>query len=167
MKKLHLLALIALTAIGLVSNVEAKTRDKSWEFGAMVFHVDPARDPGVKNSVGEELRFGYNFSTKVEAEFQYNVTSTEHDGNDDNFVRAVAVVTGNFLTDRDTRTVPFVSAGLGVIQETRKAFTDGSGAPVFESFDSSALLTLSVGARTFFSDNWGVRYEVQIGRAHV
>ena len=161
MRKATLFATLLLTTVAFVSSIEAKTRDKSWEFGASAVHFDTAFDAGVDNSVGPELRFGYNFSSKVGTEVQLSSTSTEHDGEDDDFVRAVGVIVGNFLTDRDTKTVPFVLAGVGVIQETRKAFTDGSGVEVAESFDSSALLSIGVGARTFFTDNWGIRYEVR------
>ena len=103
------------------------------------------------------------------------------------FRRAVLAITGSFLTDRETRTIPYVTAGLGFIQETRADFpfdldyevsTDHDGDPntlrlkqtrsvsseSLESFDSSAVLTLAVGARTFFTDNWAARYEV--GYAH-
>ena len=161
MRRTHLFALMLLATIGFVSNAEAKNRDKSWEFGAMVIHFDPDHTTGVKNSIGEEIRFGYNFTQKVEGELLYSVTNTDFDGHDDDFTRILAVITGSFLTDRDTRTVPYISAGLGVIQETRKAFTDNSGTRVGESFDSSAILMLGVGARTFFNDNWGVRYEAR------
>jgi len=161
MRKVHLFALMLLTTVALVSNIEAKNRDKAWEFGAAALHIDAARETGVSNSIGPELRFGYNFTSKVGAELQYGVTSTEHDDQDDDFTRAVVVIIGNFLTDRETRFVPFVSAGLGVIQETRKAFTDSSGNRVLEAFDSSAILTLAVGSRTFFSDSFGIRYEAR------
>jgi opacity protein-like surface antigen len=161
MRKAHLCLLMLLTTVGFVSNAEAKNRDKSWEFGAMYQHIDADRGSGVKNSYGEELRFGYNFSSKVEAELLYGVTSTDHLENDDDFVRILAIITANLFTDRDTKTVPYISAGLGVIQETRSAFTDPNGMRVFESFDSSAILTLGAGARTFFNDNWGVRYEAR------
>jgi len=95
-------------------------------------------------------------------------------------LRAAFVITGNFLTDRETRTVPYLTAGLGVIQETREGysyeftvrntpdpnmplnFTDRvETARIDERFDSSAILTIGVGARTFFTDNFGVRYEVR------
>ena len=163
MRKIHLFALMLLATIGFVSNAEAKNRDKSWEFSAMVSHYDPDHNTGVKNSIGEQIRFGYNFTKKIEAEFSYSITSTEIDGHDDDFVRALGHITASFLTDRDSHTLPYISAGLGVIQETRAAFTDSTGTRVLESFDSSAILTLAVGARTFFNDNWGVRYEVQYG----
>lgn len=95
-------------------------------------------------------------------------------------LRAVAVITGNFLTDRETNTIPYITAGLGVIQETREGytyeftvrttpdpnvpttFTDSTRTDkINERFDSSAILTIGVGARTFFSDNFGVRYEIR------
>jgi len=95
-------------------------------------------------------------------------------------LRAVLAITGNFLTDRDGSTVPYVTAGLGVIQETREGFpfdyvvrttpdpntpqnfTEETGSDeVNERFDSSAVLTIGVGARTFFTDNFGVRYEIR------
>lgn len=103
------------------------------------------------------------------------------------FNRAIMMITGSFLTDRDTRTIPYVSAGLGFIQETRSSFdfdlsylvaVDDDADPntprslvpqsvpaeSLESFDSSAVLVLAVGARTFFTDNWAARYE--LGYAH-
>lgn len=104
--------------------------------------------------------------------------------NDDHFFRAILSITGNFLTDRDTRTIPYITAGFGIIQEKRDGFpftadlvesvdhdmdpntprqntTVTHHSDVFESFDASAILTLGVGARTFLSDNWGVRYEAR------
>ena len=161
MRKVQLFALMLLATVALVSNVEAKNRDKSWEFSAGAMHFDTARETGVSNAIGPEIRFGYNFSSKVEAEFQYSRVSTDHDDQDDDFARYTVVVIGNFLADRETRFMPFISAGLGVIQETRKAFTDSSGNRVLEAFDSSAILTLAVGSRTFFSDSFGIRYEAR------
>jgi hypothetical protein len=95
-------------------------------------------------------------------------------------MRAYAVITGNFLTDRETNTIPYITAGLGVIHETREGFpfdytvriTPDPNVPttftdevrsgeVTERFDSSAILTIGVGARTYFSDNFGVRYEIR------
>lgn len=143
----------------LAPQAEAKNRDNAWEFGAYVSHLDGDRGEGVDNSVGFALRAGYNFSAKVEAELFLSRSSTEVFGNDAEFVRAMAVITGNFLTDRDGSLVPFVSAGLGVVNETIDAFRDSGGNQVPESFDSAAIITLGVGARNFFTDNWGIRYE--------
>ena len=102
------------------------------------------------------------------------------DSEDVTVLRAGLAITGNFLTDRDGSTVPYITAGLGVIQETREGFpfdyvvriTPDPNVPttftdetrsdeVNERFDSSAILTIGVGARTFFTDNFGVRYELR------
>ena len=107
-------------------------------------------------------------------------TSPGPDSEDVTVLRAVLAITGNFLTDRDGSTVPYITAGLGVIQETRDGFpfeydvsvadpnlglptrvTETRSGEVGERFDSSAILTIGVGARTFFSDNFGVRYEIR------
>jgi opacity protein-like surface antigen len=95
-------------------------------------------------------------------------------------LRAGLAITGNFLTDRDGSTVPYITAGLGVVQETRDGFPfeyvvrttpdpnipqdfaeETRSSEVNERFDSSAILTIGVGARTFFTDNFGVRYEIR------
>jgi opacity protein-like surface antigen len=194
----------------------AKNREKAWEFGAVAGWMDtdtPDSDTltEIDNSIAYGLRFGYNFSAKIEAEVFADWQSSEAptsatnttligmpeaqiDPNTDDFLgitggaenedvdvlRAVLVITGNFLTDRETSTVPYVTAGLGVIQETRKGYeyefgvrnTPDPNMPttftdrvetdqIGERFDSSAILTIGVGARTFFTDNFGVRYEVR------
>lgn len=188
---------------------QAKNRDKAWEFAAMATNVDGDKDADIENGVGATLMLGYNFSAKLEAELSLTTNTVDFSAVDDaltalleipeadlengrvegpiperedSFLRAVLQITGNFLTDRETRFVPYISAGLGVIQETRDAFpvainyvnpADPNGLDpnipnritiqqnALESFDSSAILSLSVGARTFFSDNWGIRYEVR------
>lgn len=157
------LFVILLTAALCAPDASAKNRDKAWEFGAFVTHVDGDRvSASVDNSFSGGIRIGYNFSSRVEAELMISANSSEVAGRDADFVRAIGVITGNFLTDRETRTIPFVTAGLGVINETRDAFTDRStGKRVLESFDSAAVLTLGVGARTFFNENWAIRYEVR------
>jgi hypothetical protein len=40
-------------------------------------------------------------------------------------------------------------------------FTDRNGNRQVEAFDSAALLTLAVGSRYFFNENWAVRYEAR------
>ncbi len=161
----------------------------------------------IDNSATFGLRFGYHFSAAIEGEIFADYQSSEAPTNanvvsfyampemsldpnenivginptepeDVTVLRAVAVITGNFLTDRETSTVPYVTAGLGVIQETRDGFPfdyvvsmpdpNGPGTvsetrsgEVTERFDSSAILTIGVGARTFFTDNFGVRYEIR------
>ena len=186
---------------------QAKNRDKAWEFGAMATNIDGDKDADIENGIGATLMFGYNISAKIEAELALTSNTVDFSGvdqaltagleaagedgrvvgpipeRDDSFLRAILAITGNFLTDRETRFVPYISAGLGVIQETRDAFpmtvdivNPAHDPNVFdpnipsriqvpggalESFDSSAILALSVGARTFFSDNWGIRYEIR------
>ncbi|HEY3176022.1 MAG TPA: outer membrane beta-barrel protein [Candidatus Polarisedimenticolia bacterium] len=226
MRKAPLFLTLILT-LAFASAVEAKNRDKSWEFGALVNHIDGDFNAKSSNGIAGELRFGYNFSSKLMAELWLSDEQTEQ-GNTPDFQllglrsiredpcpnvfdantptcttaifpttadfnksvelrRAIVTVTGNFLTDRDGNTIPYISAGLGFIQETREPSTfetpyrvseDDDNNPstprvisdrnakgdVLESFDSSAILALSIGARTFFNDNWGVRYEV--GYAH-
>lgn len=217
------LSLMLIATLAFAPAAEAKNRDKSWEFGALVGNIDGDRDGGVGNGISGELRFGYNFSSKVMAELWLSDEHAEQ-GNTPDFIplaigavplpvcpetfsrttptclasissvspdinkevdfrRAIVTVTGNFLTDREGNTIPYISAGLGIIQETREGYPfdtqylssaddpndpntirivtlqEGSG-KVLESFDSSAVLTLAVGARTFFNDNWGIRYEV-------
>ena len=75
--------------------------------------------------------------------------------------------------------IPFISAGLGVIQEDRdnlpiqvsKQDCDMNGNNCVTAivpgtynearFDTGSLLTFGVGARTFFTENWAIRYEVR------
>jgi len=224
-KAIVLLLLIA--AIAIVPSVEAKNRDKSWEFGAYVANIDGDRSAKVDNGIATEIRVGYNFSSKIALELALSNENTEQGRTGDLgeigrpaipedpcpfviqqstppcvsaigtatgaidkdvvFRRAIVSITGSFLTDRDSRTVPYISAGLGFIQETRSGFDFDLGyellvdadndpntarttapasvrAEALESFDSSAVLALAVGARTFFTDNWAARYEV--GYAH-
>ena len=204
MRKALSLTLIA-TLLSLPA-AQAKNRDKAWEFGAQVTNIDGDKDGEIENGIGTTLMFGYNISAKIEAELSLTANTVDFsavddaltaavDGagvggrlvgappdRDDSFLRAILMITGNFLTDRETRFIPYISAGLGVIQETRDAFpmtvdvvnpADPNGADpnipnriqvptnALESFDSSAILTLTVGSRTFFSDNWGIRYELR------
>src|SRR5262249_6518771 len=98
-----------------------------------------------------------------EMELAYGFTDTQRLGHDDSFRRTVLLITGNLLTDRDTKTVPYISAGLGIIQETRAAFTGPAG-PVFESFDASAILSIGLGARTFSTDSLAAGQEAHYNR---
>jgi len=216
MRKTYL-ALVLVVLMIVPTPLVAKNREKAWEFGAMFGWMDtdtPDSDTLTKidNSASYGLRFGYNFTSAVEAEifadFQSSQAATSADATllfgmpqsqidpnmgeaflgvtggaeeeDVTVLRAVAVITGNFLTDRESNTIPYVTAGLGVVQETRDgysyefavrttpnpnvptSFTDSTRTDkINERFDSSAVLTLGVGARTFFSDNFGVRYEIR------
>jgi len=155
------LFLTLIASVMFLPAAHAKNRDHAFEFGAGFAHVDADRHAGIENSTGPTLRFGYHFSAKLEAEVHVGFSSTDVHGHDADFLRTAALITGNFLTDRETRTIPYVSAGLGVINETIKKYKDSNGNEVLESFDSAALLTLGVGARTFFSENWGIRYEAR------
>ena len=158
------LFLMLIACVPFVSTAEAKTRDKSWEFGAFVGNVDGSSGSEVGNGLGYTLRFGYNITAKIETELSFQRDSADVAGHDAQFMRTVLGITATFLADRETHTLPYVSAGLGTVQEKIYAFTDeSSGSPVrvLESFDSSALLTIGVGARTFFTENWGVRYEAR------
>ncbi len=155
------LFLMLIACVVFVTTAEAKTRDKSWEFGALVGNVDGSSHSEVDNGIGYTLLFGYNITAKVETELSFQRNSADVAGHDTQFTRTVLAITANFLADRETRTLPYVSAGLGTVQEKIYAFTDeSSGSPerVAESFDSSAMLTIGIGARTFFTQNWGVRY---------
>lgn len=134
-------------------------------------------------------------TTASDAEcFQGVVTGIAPEFEDgDDFLRGFAQVTANFLVDRETRTKPYLSGGVGVVSETREAFPysatyqttapdntlcpDGTEGPDGdnlretctytqtgdnpERFDSAFLITLGAGARTFFSDWFGVRYEAR------
>ncbi|HKY31260.1 MAG TPA: outer membrane beta-barrel protein [Candidatus Polarisedimenticolia bacterium] len=147
------LYLVLVPMLAYATAAQAKNRDKAWEFGAYAAHVDADRDAGVDNAVGPELRFGYNVTAKVGAELLYGRTSTEVLGIDTEFQRVAVVVTGNFLTDREISTIPYITAGLGII--TGEVDTEP------EAFDAGTILMLGVGARTFWHDDWGVRYEVR------
>lgn len=200
------LFLMMLTAIAVcVGDLEAKTREDAWEVSVFVTHLDGERDTGIDNSIGGAFSFGFNFSAKVESEFLVTFNTVDFGGEDDateeairtaganpsviggiperddRLIKAIFSVTANFLADRETNTIPYVSAGLGFIQERRDAFpllvrVDNPNAdpndpniPAVltvetegrESFDTSAVLTLAVGARTFFTDNFGIRYEAR------
>ncbi len=160
-------AAVMLMMIGTAA--EAKNRDGAIEVGLMAnyFDTDQFRSDEIEpleKSAGVSFRFGYHFSAALEVEFLGTFQPTENVSKtrDVDVIRALILITGNFLTDRDIRTVPYVSAGLGVIQETREAFTPPGGGPeVNEAFDSSAVLTIGVGGRTFLTDNFDVRYEVR------
>ncbi len=153
------LFLTLIASVMFLPAANAKNRDHSYEFGLGFAHVDADSHEGIDNSTGPTIRFGYHFSAKIEAEVHAGWSSTQVYGHDADFLRTAALITGNFLTDRETNTIPYVSAGLGVINETIKSYKDSNGNQVLESFDSAALLTLGVGARTFFTDNWAIRYE--------
>ena len=158
------LVLMLIASVAFVSTAEAKIRDKSWEVGAFVGHVDGSSNGGVDNGEGFGLTAGYCFSPKVEVEALLQRNSADVSDHDAQFTRLTLGITATFLADRETRTLPYVSAGLGTIQEKIYAYTDdrsGTNVRVAESFDASALLTIGVGARTFFSENWAVRYEVR------
>jgi hypothetical protein len=134
----------------------AKNRDKAWEFGAFVTHIDGDRGAGVDNEIAGEIRAGYNVTSKVEAELSINLASGETGGRDTSYLRTAALITGNFLTDRETPWIPYISAGLGIINETVDA-TD----TLPEAFDAGTILTLGVGTRYFWNDNWGGRFEIR------
>ncbi len=170
MRKAPLL-LLAMTGIVSIPDAEAANRDKSWEFGAGVNYVDGATsgpaasdpsefEPQVDNAGGYGLRVGYHVTAKSEVEFLVQMNSTDVGGRDADFLRASFGVVGNFLTDLDGSTIPYLTAGLGIIQETRDAVTV-EGVEVLEAFDASTVLTIGFGARTFFNENWGIRYEAR------
>src|SRR5262245_8448849 len=109
MRKAPLVLMLVCLALAAPA-VEAKNRDKAWEFGASLAHIDGSSKQSVENTLGTEVRFGYNFTPKVTAEVWVDLASGEIASNDTSFVRTALVVTANFLTDRETRWVPFISA---------------------------------------------------------
>jgi len=143
------------------SALEAKNREKAWEFSGLVTHIDGDSGSGVDNALGPEARIGYNISDRIEAELVLDFASGETAGRDASYMRSTVNVTGNFLTDRETPWIPYVTAGLGVITHTIDATTDSSGNDVLESYDAAAILSLGVGTRYFWSDNWGGRMEAR------
>lgn len=159
------LALLLIFAAGLGS-AEAGIRENSWELGASVTHVDGDRDAGVDNGVGGTIRCGYAISEKLQAEVLFSANSADVDpllGSNipADFRRGMVNVVGNFLNDRGYKHVPYISAGLGVINATVEPFTNRNDDDVPEAFDSAALLTIAVGSRYFFTENWGARYELR------
>src|SRR5262245_21018003 len=74
-KALVLLLLIATAAI--VPTTEAKNREKSWEFGVLVNHIDGDRSELVDNGIAGEIRIGYNFSSKIALELSLSNEKTE------------------------------------------------------------------------------------------
>ncbi|MFQ5700429.1 MAG: outer membrane beta-barrel protein [Acidobacteriota bacterium] len=165
MRKVPLL-LFGIAMLAFVTAAEAKNRDKSWEFGVMggLIDNDTIDNPTIDsadNSATVGLRFGYNFSAKLEAEAAIDFANTDEGDSSADFLRGTVAITGNFLTDRETHTIPYLSVGIGVINQKIDAFTDSMGKMVPEAFDASALLTFAVGARTFFTDVIGARYEAR------
>ncbi|HET6373233.1 MAG TPA: outer membrane beta-barrel protein [Candidatus Polarisedimenticolia bacterium] len=223
MRKTSLFLLVSAIVVS-ASPAEAKIRDKSWEFGAFVGHVDGDSSVGEDNGFSGGLTAAYNFTTKLAAELAVSLENASQSNlfdrpvvqarasvppcsdpvqptdppcfigsgtglntrtdNSNERIRAVVQVVGHFLGDRETSTMPYISAGFGVINETRPEFPfdvnfdvssdddmdtntprvitrQSASGVVTESFDSAALLTLAVGAKTFFSDNMGIRYEAR------
>ena len=172
------LFLMLTIALMLATPVEAKNRDGAWEISVMDFSMNPDDKFDIDNSFGPALSVGYHFSATIEVELFTFFTSTDIEGGigpgpvgnkafgmtEADYLRTTVSITGNFLTDRDGSTIPYVSAGLGIIRETREACdtnADPSCEPQLESFDSSAALSLALGARTFFTDWFGIRYELR------
>ncbi|MGH9867902.1 MAG: outer membrane protein [Candidatus Polarisedimenticolia bacterium] len=155
------LVLVLIPLILSASAIEAKNREKAWELGGLAAHIDGDSDSGVDNAIGWELRIGYNISDRIESELVIQPSSGETFGRDASYLRTTLNVTGNFLTDRETPWIPYITAGLGVITMTIDATTDSLGNEVLESYDSAGILTLGVGTRYFWSDNWGARVEAR------
>ena len=155
------LVLVVIPFILSASALEAKNREKAWEFSALAAHIDGDRGSGVDNTIAPELRIGYNISDRIETELVIQPASGETAGRDASYLRTTVNVTGNFLTDRETPWIPYISAGLGIITQTIDATTDSLGNEVLESYDAGGLLTLGVGTRYFWSDNWGARVEAR------
>jgi len=148
------LVLVVVSLLLSASILEAKNRDKSWEFAGMVAHIDGDHSQGVDNTIGPELHVGYNITARTEVELILNTASGETAGRDSSYLRSTLHITGNLLTDRETPWVPFITAGLGIITETIDATETEA-----ESFDAGTILTLGVGTRYFWNDNWAGRVE--------
>ncbi len=153
--------LLALALILGAAPSEAKIRDKSWELFAFVGNLDHRSGDEITNGVDYGLSVGYFGTAKVGVETRFSTDEAEFEGNPTTFERAMIELSGNFLSDRDTSTFPYIVAGLGVVSETRDAFEDPNGVEVLESYDAAAVLTMGLGARTFFHDDWAIRYEAR------
>jgi len=164
MRKVSLfLLLVAVAGFG---SAEAGLRENSWELGASFSHIDGDHDVGVDNGTGGTIRCGYSVSEKMEAEVLFSMNSADVDpalGKNvpADFQRGIVQVVGNFLNDRGYKNVPYISAGVGVINVTIDPYTNRNDDDKPESFDSAALLTLAVGSRYFFNENWAMRYELR------
>src|SRR5262249_52630671 len=88
------------------------------------------------------------------------------------FVSYTIGLCANFLTERDVKTKPYFNVNLGFITEDRNGATYShqfnpndpnsvvSGVFPAEK-DTSTLLSVGAGARTFFTDMIGIRYEAK------
>ncbi len=169
---------LLLTAAAGIGSAEAGLRENSWELGASFTHVDGDRDAGVDNGTGGTLRCGYSMSEKIEAEVLLLLSSADVNllGVRDipaEFDHGIVQIVGNFLNDRGYKHVPYISAGIGIINVTVDPFTaivgneqtpdpnDTVSEKQPEAFDSAALLSLAVGSRYFFNEDWAIRYELR------
>jgi opacity protein-like surface antigen len=150
------LVLVVIPLLLSASVLEAKNRDRSWEFSGMAAHIDGDRTGLVDNTIGADLRIGYNITARTEVELNLGLASGDVANRDASFTRATVHITGNFLTDRETPWVPYITAGLGIITQTLDE-TDTE----LEAFDAGTILTLGVGTRYFWSDNWAGRVEAR------
>lgn len=163
MRKVSLVLLLIAAGLG---SAEAGIRENSWELGASLTHVDGDKGVGVDNGTGGTVRCGYGISDKIQAEVLFSVNSADVDpplGRNvpADFQRGIVQVVGNFLNDRGYKHVPYITAGIGIVNVTIDPFTNRNGNDEPESFDSAALLTLAAGSRYFFTEDWGIRYELR------
>ena len=152
---------LLLTAAAGIGSAEAGLRENSWELGASFTHVDGDRDAGVDNGTGGTLRCGHSMSEKIEAEGLFTVSSADINDVPGDIQQGLVQVVGNFLNDRGYKHVPYISAGIGIINVTVDQFVDENDEKHPEAFDSAALLSLAVGSRYFFNEDWAIRYELR------
>jgi len=169
----------------------AGIRDKSYEVGVYggIEKGDPRTDVSTGGAFG--FRAGYAFTKKIMAELAVDAFSSDRTltvflgdpafppkqipvqaNPTADFISYTLGLGANFLVDRDIKTKPYFNVNIGLITEDRGMsdfsfqFVPGDpntivGGVILASKDTSTILTVGAGARTFFTDTIGIRYEVK------
>lgn len=137
------------------------------------------------------FRAGYAFSKKIMAEVTVDGFPASRDVTvrvgpatlparqiptnvhfDTTFIAYTLGLTANFLTERDVKTAPYFDVSLGFLTEDRDSSTFSVrtnpsdpnttiNGVVLARKDTATALTVGGGARTFFTDALGLRYELK------
>lgn len=210
MKRRSVLRIAVAVILCAATSAPAGIRDRAFELGAYGGITSGDNNANISSDFSYGVRGAYAFSRKLMVEANLDVFDTDvelegragdrnlpasqvpytHETPTSFFSYSVGL-TANFLTDKETRTIPYLSVGIGAVQEERTGATfcvdlaktdntecsdvrpngslvdPGSGADPnavawissIDEKDTGTLLTFAVGARTFLTSWFGIRYE--------
>jgi hypothetical protein len=139
-----------------VDTAHARNEDGSWEMGAYIMNSGFDNDSNFDDAFGGGIRGAYHFKAAHALEVDYDVSEAEDSFNSARNIDITKLGIGymhNFFVRGHEKAVPHVTLGLG-----RMDLDDGT------SSDTPTFIRIGGGAKYWFSDHSGFRFDLRIYR---